>query len=33
MRNKFNLLLHETFGGGFSPPGVAKINRLGTLGR
>ena len=27
-RNKFNLLLHETFGGGFSPPAVAKINRL-----
>ena len=27
-RNKFDLLLHETFGGGFSPPAVAKINRL-----
>ena len=27
-RNKFNLLLHETFGGGFSPPAVAKIKRL-----
>ena len=27
-RNKFILLLHETFGGGFSPPAVAKINRL-----
>ena len=27
-RNKFNMLLHETFGGGFSPPAVAKINRL-----
>ena len=27
-RNKFNLLLHETFGGGFSPPAVAKINCL-----
>jgi len=27
-RNKFNLLLHETFGGGFSTPAVAKINRL-----
>ena len=27
-RNNFNLLLHETFGGGFSPPAVAKINRL-----
>jgi len=24
-RNKFNLLLHETFGGGFSPPAVAKL--------
>ena len=31
-RNKFNLLLHETFGGGFSPPAVAKINRLARTG-
>ena len=23
-----SVLLHETFGGGFSPPAVAKINRL-----
>ena len=31
-RNKFDLLLHETFGGGFSPPAVAKINRLARTG-
>ena len=27
-RNKFNLLLHETFGGGFSPTAVLKLRRL-----
>ena len=28
-RNNFNLLLHETFGGGFSPTAVLKLRRLG----
>ena len=32
-RNKFNLLLHETFGGGFSPPALAKINVAGGEAR
>ena len=27
-RNNFNLLLHETFGGGFSPTAVLKLRRL-----
>ena len=26
--NNFNLLLHETFGGGFSPTAVLKLRRL-----
>ena len=26
-RNNFNLLLHETFGGGFSPTAVLKLRR------
>ena len=26
---KINLLLHETFGGGFSPTAVLKLRRLG----
>jgi len=28
-RNNFNLLLHETFGGGFSPTAVLKLRRFG----
>ena len=27
-RNNFDLLLHETFGGGFSPTAVLKLRRL-----
>ena len=27
-RNNFNLLLHETFGGGFSPTAVLNLRRL-----
>ena len=30
-RNNFNLLLHETFGGGFSPTAVLKLRRLAGL--